>query len=113
MHPPTCRVKAWYRSLRGGQKISEMRFTIIITNIRRCIITEKYKLAHFYYDVDEWELYDRKKDINEMKSVYDDPAYAEVVKDLKKRLADLRVKYQDNEELDKLYIQKTLDANKK
>jgi len=77
------------------------------------IVTEEYKLAHFYYDVDEWELYDRKKDINEMKSVYDDPAYAEVVKDLKTRLADLRVKYQDNEELDKMYIQKTLDANKK
>ena len=30
------------------------------------IITKEYKLAHFYYDVDEWELYDRKNDVNEM-----------------------------------------------
>jgi arylsulfatase A-like enzyme len=77
------------------------------------IITEDYKLAHFYYDVDEWELYDRKKDVNEMKNVYNDPAYAEVVQDLKQRLADLRVKYKDSKELDQMYIQKYLDTKKK
>jgi arylsulfatase A-like enzyme len=68
------------------------------------IVTKDYKLAHFYYDVDEWELYDRKKDIHEMNNVYDDPEYAKVVEDLKKRLADLRVKYKDSEELDQKYI---------
>ena len=26
------------------------------------IVTREYKLVHFYYDVDEWELYDRIKD---------------------------------------------------
>ncbi len=70
------------------------------------IVTEDYKLIHFYYDVDEWELYDRKKDTLEMKNVYDDPAYADVVADLKQRLADLRVKYKDSEELDQMYIDK-------
>ena len=68
------------------------------------IVTEDYKLAHFYYDVDEWELYDRKKDVLEMKNVYADPAYAKVVADLKKKLADLRVKYKDSKELDQRYI---------
>ena len=68
------------------------------------IVTEDYKLAHFYYDVDEWELYDRKKDVLEMKNVYADPAYAKVVTDLKKKLADLRVKYKDSEEQDQRYI---------
>ena len=68
------------------------------------IVTEDYKLAHFYYDVDEWELYDRKKDVLEMKNVYADPAYATVVADLKKKLADLRVKYKDSKELDQMYI---------
>jgi len=68
------------------------------------IVTEDYKLVHFYDDVDEWELYDRKKDKNEMQNVYSDPAYAEVVKDLTQKLADLRVKYKDSEELDKKYI---------
>jgi arylsulfatase A-like enzyme len=68
------------------------------------IVTEEFKLAHFYYDVNEWELYDRKKDPQEMKNVYDDPAYADVVADLKERLAELRVQYQDSEELDQKYI---------
>lgn len=68
------------------------------------IVTEDYKLAHFYYDVDEWELYDRKKDKNEMLNVYNDPAYADVVVDLKQKLADLRVKYKDSKELDQFYI---------
>jgi len=68
------------------------------------IVTEDYKLAHFYFDVDEWELYDRKKDGNEMKNVYNDPEYAEVVADLKEKLADMRVKYKDSPELDQQYI---------
>lgn len=68
------------------------------------IVTEDYKLVHFYDDIDEWELYDRKKDTQEMKNVYDDPAYADVVADLTKKLADLRVQYKDSEELDQMYI---------
>ena len=70
------------------------------------IVTEDYKLIHFYYDVDEWELYDRKKDPGEMLNVYSDPAYADVVTDLHKKLADLRIKYKDSEELDQMYIDK-------
>lgn len=69
------------------------------------IVTDDYKLVHFYDDVDEWELYDRKKDTHEMKNVYHDPAYASVVKDLTQKLADLRVKYKDSEELDQKYIE--------
>ncbi|MEM9885809.1 MAG: sulfatase [Bacteroidota bacterium] len=68
------------------------------------IVTKEYKLAHFYYDVDEWELYDRLNDPAEMNNVYDDPKYAEVVVDLKTKLADLRKQYKDSEELDQHYI---------
>jgi hypothetical protein len=68
------------------------------------IVTREFKLAHFYDDVDEWELYDRLKDPLEMKSVYDDPAYADVVKELKAKLADLRIRYRDSEELDQHFI---------
>ena len=70
------------------------------------IVTKEYKLAHFYYDVDEWELYDRLNDPNEMNNVYDNPQYVDVVKELKAKLADLRVKYKDSEELDQKYIDK-------
>ena len=68
------------------------------------IVTREFKLAHFYYDVDEWELYDRLKDPMEMKSEYDNPEYADVVAKLKKELAGLRVKYKDSEELDQKFI---------
>ncbi len=68
------------------------------------IVTTDYKLAHFYYDVDEWELYDRKKDPEEMNNVYGDPAYADVVKELHKKLEELRVKYKDSDELNQHYI---------
>ncbi|NNF21834.1 MAG: sulfatase [Saprospiraceae bacterium] len=71
------------------------------------IVTREYKLVHFYYDVDEWELYDRKNDPAEMMNVYDDPEYAQVVEDLKLKLIDLRVKYKDSEELDQKYIEMT------
>jgi arylsulfatase A-like enzyme len=75
------------------------------------IVTEAYKLIHFYYDIDEWELYDRKKDVNEMTNVYNDPAYADVVKELTQKLHDLRVKYKDSPELDSTYIHDFLNRD--
>ena len=68
------------------------------------IVNKEYKLAHFYYDVDEWELYDRINDPNEMNNVYNDPNYANVVKKLTQELKELRIKYKDSEELDKKFI---------
>ena len=69
------------------------------------IVTKEYKLVHFYYDVDEWELYDRLKDPQEMNNVYDDPAYAEIVADLHIKLDEIRVKYKDSSELDQKFIE--------
>jgi arylsulfatase A-like enzyme len=59
--------------------------------------TQRYKLIHFYHDIDEWELYDLKKDPREMKNVLDDPAYAGTVKKLKVELQRLRKKYKDTD----------------
>ncbi|MET3128233.1 arylsulfatase A-like enzyme [Arcicella rosea] len=70
------------------------------------IVTEKYKLIHFYYDIDEWELYDRTNDKNELKNVYNDPKYAAIKKELHQKLAQLRIKYKDSETLDKKFIEK-------
>jgi arylsulfatase A-like enzyme len=66
--------------------------------------TERYKLIHFYYDIDEWELYDLEKDPHEMKSVYDDPAYAGTRETLRKKLEELRVKYKDTDEVTKSFL---------
>jgi arylsulfatase A-like enzyme len=71
------------------------------------IVTKEYKLVHFYYDIDEWELYDRKKDPQEMNNVYNDSNYASIVKKLKMKLGKLRTKYKDSKELDQKYIEIT------
>jgi arylsulfatase A-like enzyme len=48
----------------------------------------RYKLIHFYEkDVDQWELFDLKSDLGEMKSVYGKPGMAKVQKRLSKQLA--------------------------
>ncbi|MCB1228774.1 MAG: sulfatase [Verrucomicrobiae bacterium] len=70
------------------------------------IRTKQYKLI-FYYGCDyqggyrtppAWELYDLKKDPNEIVNQYDNPEYAEVVADLKPRLAALRKRVGDTGE---------------
>lgn len=54
--------------------------------------TDTHKLIYFY-ELDEWELFDLEKDPNEMRSVYSDPEYADVVAELKEELIRLRDKY--------------------
>jgi arylsulfatase A-like enzyme len=54
--------------------------------------TARYKLIHFYR-LGDWELYDLRKDPDELRNVYDDPAYASVVAELKTELERLRKKY--------------------
>ncbi len=54
--------------------------------------TERYKLIYFY-NRDEWELFDLEKDPMEMNSVYDDITYTETVSNLKAELAHLREFY--------------------
>ncbi len=57
--------------------------------------TERYKLIHFY-ELDEWELYDLEKDPDEMQNVYQDPAYAEIIPELKTELKRLQDHYKDD-----------------
>lgn len=59
------------------------------------IRTERYKLIHFYNDIDKWELYDMKNDPSEMKNLINDPAQTKNIQSLKKELWDLQVKYDD------------------
>ena len=54
--------------------------------------TDRYKLIH-YYQIGEWELFDLERDPDELRSVYDDPEYAEVHSVLASRLAELRTMY--------------------
>ena len=57
--------------------------------------TERYKLIHFYNDIDTWELYDLEKDISEMHNLYGQPEYEEITKELKAELKRLQEQYDD------------------
>jgi arylsulfatase A-like enzyme len=54
--------------------------------------TDRYKLIHFYRS-DDWELYDLSKDLHEMHSVYKDPAYQDVVTQMKAEMTNLKTQY--------------------
>ncbi|HNO76862.1 MAG TPA: sulfatase-like hydrolase/transferase [Phycisphaerae bacterium] len=70
--------------------------------------TDRYKLIHFYFDIDAWELYDLKNDPHELNNIYDDPANAELVKELKAELARLQKQYGDSPELAEKFLQEDL-----
>ena len=53
----------------------------------------RYKLMYFY-DINEWELYDLHSDPKEMKNQFANPEYAAVVQKMKGELKKLRVQYQ-------------------
>ena len=57
--------------------------------------TERYKLIHFYNDIDEWELYDLQEDPTEMHNLYGQPGYEQVTEDLRAELKKLQAQYQD------------------
>ena len=74
------------------------------------IRTDKYKLIHFYYDSDTWELYDLEKDPSEMKNVYDDPTYAKIRKKMHEKLEGIRTKYGDSDEMDLKHLKRFLNS---
>ena len=73
------------------------------------VANERYKLMHFYYDIDEWELYDLETDPDEMNSVYGDPDYADVQKAMHAKLEELRENYGDSDENDERFLKEYLD----
>ena len=60
--------------------------------------TERYKLIYYYEPEpgpQEWELFDLQADPRELRNVYADPAYADVVRRLKAELAQRRAEVGD------------------
>ena len=80
-----------------------------MVNRHYAIVTKDYKLIHYYFDLDYWELIDRKKDPQELRNVYDDPAYAEVRERLHRELTQIREKYGDSDSLSRQYLDVFLD----
>jgi len=59
--------------------------------------TDRYKLIYFN-KLDQWELYDLRKDPREMRNLYSDPAYAKIVEELKKELYRLKKELKDDDQ---------------
>lgn len=55
--------------------------------------TDRYKLIHFYDDIDVWELYDLQNDPHEMKNIYGQAGTEEITKKLLAELNALQVQY--------------------
>ncbi len=71
--------------------------------------TDRYKLIHFYYDLDYWELYDLAVDPREMNNLYGVPAYREVQTRLHEKLESVREHYGDSDELNQQHLARFLD----
>ena len=70
--------------------------------------TDRYKLMHFYYDIDEWEMYDLEEDPSEMNNVYNNPNYDDIKAMMHKRLVEMRIKYGDSDELNNMHLERYL-----
>jgi arylsulfatase A-like enzyme len=55
----------------------------------------RYKLIHFYYSMDEWELYDLKNDPQELVNIYAN-APEVLISDLKDKLTNLKKEFKDD-----------------
>ncbi|PUZ25664.1 sulfatase [Chitinophaga parva] len=62
--------------------------------------TPDYTLVHFYGEANAWELYDLKKDPQQVHNLYKDAAYAKTVTSLKTRLEALIKQYDDKDALE-------------
>jgi arylsulfatase A-like enzyme len=72
------------------------------------IRTKRYKLIHFYYDIDAWELYDLQKDPKELNNLYGNPAHDAIVKRLRTELERLRKQYGDSDKLAQEFLEQHL-----
>jgi arylsulfatase A-like enzyme len=75
--------------------------------------TARYKLMHFYHDIDAWELYDLDRDPRELRNVHDDPGYAGVREILRLELRRLQAAYGDSDELARRFVDEDLTREKK
>lgn len=56
----------------------------------RGVRTDRYKLIHYFWEPQEWELYDLEKDPGERNNLYGKPGYETLTAQLKERLVQLR-----------------------
>lgn len=55
--------------------------------------TDRYKLIHFYDDIDEWEFYDLQKDPQEIHNAINDERYEDIIATMHQKLDSLQTYY--------------------
>ncbi len=63
----------------------------------RGVRTDRYAYIHYYEDPEEFELYDLQEDPQERHNLYGNPDYADLVKNLRARLTELRNETNDHD----------------
>ncbi len=61
------------------------------------IRTKRYKLIHFYDDIDTWEFYDLEKDPKELSNLIDARSYAKVIDEMHEKLDSVQELYKVTE----------------
>ncbi|MBA7547755.1 N-acetylglucosamine-6-O-sulfatase [subsurface metagenome] len=64
------------------------------------IRTDRYKLIHFYNDIDQWELYDLQEDPTEVHNLYGEKGYEDITKNLFEQMVILQKQYNDTTAVD-------------
>ncbi len=91
--PPGWRTSMYYRYYHPGHHNVAAHYGVR---------TQRYKLI-FFNKLKQWELYDLQTDPREMKNLYNDPAYAKTVEQLKRELQRLKKELKDEDQFqDKL-----------
>ena len=82
------------------------------------IRNQRFKLIHFYYNIDTWEFYDLENDPSEMNNLINNPAHASTISSLKSELYQLKESYGNTLSIEEIrYISDTdfggLESRKK
>ena len=82
------------------------------------IRNQRYKLIHFYYNIDIWEFYDLQNDPSEINNQINNPTYDQIINHLKSELFQLKKSYGNTMTIEQLrYISDNdfggLESNKK
>jgi arylsulfatase A-like enzyme len=66
------------------------------------IRNQRYKLIHFYYNIDVWEFYDLQNDPSEINNLINSEVHAEIIDSLKTELYRLKNEYGNTMSLNEL-----------
>lgn len=68
------------------------------------IRTRRYKLIHYYYDIDKWELFDLQNDPNELNNIFGEAGFVKIQQQLMEELKRQQIETGDKGTLDEYRV---------